>query len=139
MLDAAAAASSSSNGASNGTAPPAVSGAAAFELYDTYGFPLEITQELAAERGVQVRGNHDNSQKAQSAAGRFEAVRGSRWPLQHSLGDCLNSLHLRRIPQVDVAGFLVFHFPSESGLTSLSCHPMLHGGRGRLTLASVFL
>lgn len=32
-----------------------VSGAAAFELYDTYGFPLEITQEMAAERGIQVR------------------------------------------------------------------------------------
>jgi alanyl-tRNA synthetase len=31
-----------------------MSGAAAFELYDTYGFPLEITQEMAAERGIQV-------------------------------------------------------------------------------------
>ncbi len=31
-----------------------VSGAAAFELYDTYGFPLEITQEMAAERDIQV-------------------------------------------------------------------------------------
>ena len=31
-----------------------VSGADAFMLYDTYGFPLEITQELAWERGVAV-------------------------------------------------------------------------------------
>ena len=29
-------------------------GAQAFMLYDTFGFPLEITQEVAAERGVDV-------------------------------------------------------------------------------------
>jgi alanyl-tRNA synthetase len=31
-----------------------LSGERAFMLYDTYGFPLEITQELARERGVEV-------------------------------------------------------------------------------------
>src|SRR5690606_23351496 len=29
-------------------------GDVAFQLHDTYGFPLEVTQEVAAERGVQV-------------------------------------------------------------------------------------
>lgn len=38
----------------NGSATASVSGAAAFELYDTYGFPLELTQELAAEQGIAV-------------------------------------------------------------------------------------
>ncbi|AOV07937.1 alanine--tRNA ligase [Sporosarcina ureilytica] len=33
---------------------PLVSGAAAFQLYDTYGFPFELTEELAEEAGVQV-------------------------------------------------------------------------------------
>jgi hypothetical protein len=31
-----------------------VSGGDAFSLYDTYGFPLELTQELAESRGLQV-------------------------------------------------------------------------------------
>ena len=31
-----------------------VSGADAFRLHDTFGFPLELTRELAAERGLQV-------------------------------------------------------------------------------------
>lgn len=32
----------------------AVSGEDAFKLYDTYGFPIELTQELAKEKGVKV-------------------------------------------------------------------------------------
>ena len=34
--------------------PQVLAGSDAFLLYDTFGFPLELTQELAEQKGIQV-------------------------------------------------------------------------------------
>ncbi len=60
--------------AAGGTLP----GATAFLLHDTYGFPLELTQEISAERGVEVDGEgfaaEMNAQRTRAKAGRKGAT-----------------------------------------------------------------
>ncbi len=53
-----------------------ISGKTAFKLYDTYGFPLELTQELAAERGmtVDIDGFNKAEAKHKEASKQGEAV-----------------------------------------------------------------
>src|SRR5258705_365099 len=51
-----------------------LSGADAFRLHDTYGFPIELTREIAAERGVPFEGDADfeglmEAQRARSREG----------------------------------------------------------------------
>jgi alanyl-tRNA synthetase len=40
--------------AKSASATPVLAGAKAFQLHDTYGFPIDLTLEMAAEQGVQV-------------------------------------------------------------------------------------
>ncbi len=58
------------------TTAPVISGEEAFKLYDTYGFPLDLTQLIAAERGQRVdaegferalAGQRDRSRRARRA------------------------------------------------------------------------
>lgn len=51
--------------------PKQISGKDAFDLYDTYGFPLELTQEIAAEQGLTVdEGGFAKAMKEQQDRGR---------------------------------------------------------------------
>ena len=57
-----------------------ISGRLAFKLYDTYGFPIELTKELASEHGFEVdeRGFHEAFEKHQalSRAGAEKEFKG---------------------------------------------------------------
>ena len=63
-----------------------VPGETAFRLYDTYGFPLELTREMAAERGLTVdEAGFDRAHGRSSATERRAARRRSR-PRRRALG-----------------------------------------------------
>lgn len=57
-----------------------ISGEDAFKLYDTYGFPLELTQDIAAEEGFEVDVNGfeaamlSQREKGRTARGKGEAI-----------------------------------------------------------------
>ncbi|MEH3078130.1 MAG: alanine--tRNA ligase [Quadrisphaera sp.] len=54
ILDTAVAAAKKASAASGGGSAPVLSGERAFELHDTFGFPIDLTLEMAAEQGVSV-------------------------------------------------------------------------------------
>src|SRR6266536_661987 len=85
----------------------AIPGADAFKLYDTHGFPLELTQEVAAEQGfiVDVSGFEQSMQQQQErsrAASTFTHVRD----------DGALTEVLKRVGPTDFAGY--------QGVTSMS-------------------
>ncbi|HLX78030.1 MAG TPA: alanine--tRNA ligase-related protein, partial [Acidimicrobiales bacterium] len=55
-----------------------LAGEVAFKLHDTYGFPIDLTVEVAAERGVEVdRAGFDQAMDAQRRRGRADAHRAT--------------------------------------------------------------
>jgi len=69
-----------------------IGGSAAFTLHDTYGFPLELTQEIAAERGVDVdfdgfQKEMDQQRERAKSARKTEAVDPGRVAAYKSLVD----------------------------------------------------
>jgi alanyl-tRNA synthetase len=55
-----------------------VSGADAFRLHDTYGFPIELTRELASERGVPFAGDEEFARLMTQQRTRSRARAGAR-------------------------------------------------------------
>jgi alanyl-tRNA synthetase len=57
--------------------PKVISGADAFKLHDTFGFPIDLTRELATERGLEVdEEGFQTAMAAQKARSRREVPRG---------------------------------------------------------------
>ncbi len=81
-----------------------ISGADAFQLYDTYGFPLDLTQVMAEERGltVDVEGFHAAmaEQREQSRAGAKAGARGEL-VLDADAISRLQNLHVKPTEDVD--------------------------------------
>ena len=75
-------------------------GPAAFRLYETYGFPLELTQELAGQRGVTVDEGgfqaafaEHQAQSRQGSAARFRGGLAERMPETTRLHTATHLLH----------------------------------------------
>ncbi len=70
-----------------------VPGADAFRLYDTYGFPLELTAELAGDEGMTVdqdafdRAMQGQRDQSRAAAGKFAATSAERTAIYASLSE----------------------------------------------------
>ena len=59
--------------------PHLIPGAEAFKLHDTFGFPLDLTRELAAERGLEVDLAGFQEAMAEQRS-RSRSMTGQRWP-----------------------------------------------------------
>ncbi|MFM8255712.1 MAG: alanine--tRNA ligase, partial [Bacteroidota bacterium] len=63
------------------TSTGAIAGAAAFELYDTYGFPIDLTRLIASEKGLTVdeKGFEDQMKKQKDRSRAATAVDAADW------------------------------------------------------------
>lgn len=89
-----------------------LAGEDAFSLYDTYGFPLELTVELAKEKNLEVDiDGFNKSMEAQKnrskAAGNFADVMGS------TVAECFKEMEKKNLPKTEFVGYTDLEYESE--------------------------
>ncbi|HTM00281.1 MAG TPA: alanine--tRNA ligase [Candidatus Omnitrophota bacterium] len=96
-------------------------GSAAFMLYDTYGFPIDLTAELARERGLDVdmpayEAAMEEQRDRARKAGRFETRRKTAGPWQElTRGDHSKFVGYDRLAVEDVSIRSLRDVPAEAG------------------------
>jgi alanyl-tRNA synthetase len=95
-----------------------VPGEQAFQLYDTYGFPVDVTRELAAERGLRL----DEAGFEAAMQAQRERSRGEKVGLQHSVGAQFSAQFdlragVKVIRQTDFVGY--DHETAETEVTGI--------------------
>ncbi len=88
--------------------PSQISGEQAFELYDTYGFPLELTEEIAEEHGLAVDlAGFEAAMEAQRQRAKAAAVR-----LDLTLQGAIEAM-AEQLPATDFRGYEALEHPSQ--------------------------
>jgi alanyl-tRNA synthetase len=84
-----------------------ISGKDAFELYDTYGFPLELTVEIATENGLEVDENEYKEEMKKQVSRAREAHNSG------SLNDTAVQMNLENIPPTVFTGYEEYKTTAE--------------------------
>ncbi|HVB63875.1 MAG TPA: alanine--tRNA ligase [Nitrolancea sp.] len=101
-----------------------IPGADAFRLYDTYGFPLELTDELAQDEGFSVdRGGFDAAMAVQrehsrATAGKFAGTSAERTSIYASLAE--HSVKFAGYETTDLEGAAIVAIIGTSDLTEVA-------------------
>jgi alanyl-tRNA synthetase len=111
----------------------ALSGATTFRLYDTYGFPADLTQVIAAERGIAV--DHDGYDKALAEQrARSEGSRVGEAAVDQVWRDVLEAVH--RTSPTGVK-FLGYEREEADGVVVAIVNPIANGGGGQIAIRAM--